>query len=239
MKHMRFSKPFLLLLAAFSILISCRKEDTLHVDDISGLGGDIWVKGPIDQWLYDTLTVPYNIATKYKWDQFELELNKTITPPMEEKIIPVMGTVKRVWIEPYIAQAGELFFKKYCPKFFVLAGSASYNLDGSITLGTAEGGRKVVLYALNDFKNKSMAGYLPKDSATVKQMFHVIEHEFTHILDQNIQRPVAFDVVCKGLYTADWINTNDGQALLDGFISAYALSSPTEDFAETLSLMIL
>ena len=70
-------------------------------------------------------------------------------------------------------------------------------------------------------------------------MFHVIEHEFTHILDQNIRRPVAFDEVCKGLYTADWINTSDDEALKDGFISAYALSSPTEDFAETLSLMII
>ncbi len=53
-----------------------------------------------------------------------------------------MSTVKKMWIDPYIAQAGELFFKKYSLKFFVLAGSASWNLDGSITLGTAEGGEK-------------------------------------------------------------------------------------------------
>ncbi len=237
--YMRFINPLLFVIVSMVTIVSCRKEDALHVDDISGLGGDTWPPGPIDQWLYDTLTVPYNIATKYKWDQFELEVNKTIVPPKEEKVIPVMSTIKRVWIEPYIAQAGELFFKTYCPKFFVLAGSGSYNLDGSVTLGTAEGGRKVVLYALNDFKNKSMPDYVPADSGVLKQMFHVIEHEFTHILDQNAQRPVAFDAVCKGLYTADWINTNDAGALQDGFISAYALSSPIEDFAETLSLMII
>ena len=150
-----------------------------------------------------------------------------------------MSSVKRVWIDPYILQGGEFFFKKYCPKLFVLAGSANWNLDGSITLGTAEGGRKIVLYLLNDFKNKSMPGYTPADSAIPKQMFHVIHHEFGHILDQNIRRPVAFDEVCKGLYTADWINTNDYAARQDGFVTAYAESSPFEDFVEMISIMLI
>lgn len=106
-------------------------------------------------------------------------------------------------------------------------------------MGTAEGGRKVILYLLNDFKTKSIPGYVLTDSAVPKRMFHVIEHEFTHILDQNIQRPVEFDLIGKGFYTTDWINTNDFEARKDGFISAYALSNPTEDFAEMVSLMLI
>jgi substrate import-associated zinc metallohydrolase lipoprotein len=235
---MQVSKSFLPLLGLV-ILLSCKKEEALTVDDIPGLGGDTWAKTPVDQWLYDTLTVPYNIATKYKWDQFELELNKTIVPPKEEKIIPVMRAVEKIWIEPYVAQGGKLFFKKYSPKFFVLAGSANWNLDGSITLGTAEGGRKVVLYLLNDFRNKTMPGYVPADSVIPKQMFHVIHHEFGHILDQNIRRPVEFDAITKGFYTADWINTNDAEARKDGFVTAYALSSPFEDFVEMISIMLI
>jgi substrate import-associated zinc metallohydrolase lipoprotein len=235
---MRLTK-FLLPLLAAVILFSCKKEDPLKVDDIPGLGGDTWAKGPVDQWLHDTLTVPFNIATKYKWDQFELEINKTIVPPKEEKVVPVMRSVKKVWIEPYIAEGGELFFKKYAPKFFVLAGSASWNLDGSITLGTAEGGRKIVLYLLNEFRNKTMAGYVPADSVVPKQMFHVIHHEFGHILDQNIRRPVEFDAICQGFYTSDWINTNDVEARKDGFITAYALSNPFEDFVEMVSIMMI
>ena len=236
---MRFIKSSLLFLFGLTLLVSCKKEDPLNVDDISGLGGDTWIKTPLDQWLYDSLVVPYNIATKYKWDQFELELNKDLVPPDESKVIPVMGTVDRVWITPYVLQGGVEFFKKYCPKLFVLVGSASFNLDGSITLGTAEGGRKIVLYELNDFKNKTMPGYVPADSAIPKQMFHVIHHEFGHILDQNIRRPVEFDAVCKGLYTADWINTNDYAARQDGFVTAYAESSPFEDFVEMISIMLI
>jgi len=236
---MRFVKYYFLFLFGLTVLGSCKKEDALNVDDVSGLGGDTWVKTPLDQWLYDSLVVPYNIATKYKWDQFELELNKDLVPPDESKVIPVMSTVERVWINPYVLQGGVEFFKKYCPKLFVLVGSASFNLDGSITLGTAEGGRKIVLYELNDFKNKTMPGYVPGDSAIPKQMFHVIHHEFGHILDQNIRRPVEFDAVCKGLYTADWINTNDYAARQDGFVTAYAESSPFEDFVEMISIMLI
>ena len=236
---MRFVKYYFLVLFGLTVLGSCKKQDALNVDDVSGLGGDTWVKTPLDQWLYDSLVIPYNIATKYKWDQFELELNKDLVPPDESKVIPVMSTVERVWINPYVLQGGVEFFKTYCPKLFVLVGSASFNLDGSITLGTAEGGRKIVLYELNDFKNKTMPGYVPADSAIPKQMFHVIHHEFGHILDQNIRRPVEFDAVCKGLYTADWINTSDYAARQDGFVTAYSESSPFEDFVEMISIMLI
>src|SRR5947209_3279622 len=140
-----------LFITLFIGISACKKHTDLgNVDNIPGLGGDTWVKGPIDNWIYDNLTKPFNISVKYKWDQFELELNKDLVPPKEEKIVPVMQAVKKVWIDTYIAEAGDVFMRTYCPKFFVLCGSASWNTDGTITLGTAEGGRKIVLYVLND-----------------------------------------------------------------------------------------
>ncbi len=229
----------LLIIISFSFTVfSCQREDPLHVDDIPGLGGDTWVKTPLDQWLYDSITIPYNISIKYKWDQFELEINKTLVPPMEEKIIPAMRSLKKVWIEPYITEAGRVFFNKYSPKFFILAGSANWNIDGSVTLGTADDGRKVMLYELNEFRNKSMSGYTSADTGVLKQMFWVMEHEFTHILDQNVRRPVEFDAISAGFYTSDWINTSTMEARRDGVISAYALSRNYEDFAEMVSIML-
>ncbi|NII27894.1 hypothetical protein HB364_22615 [Pseudoflavitalea sp. X16] len=237
---LRYSRRVFLLLACISVITACKKEDDLNnIDEIPGLGGDTWVKGPIDYWIYDNLTKPYNIAVKYKWDQFELELNKTLVPPKEEKIIPVMEAVKKVWIDNYVAEAGELFIKKYCPKFFVLAGSASYNTDGTITLGTAEGGRKVVLYVLNDFRTKAMPSYQPADSANIKMMFHTIEHEFGHILHQNIMYTQDFKRITTGLYTANWTNMSDAAARRDGFVTNYAMSAPDEDFVEMIAMMLV
>ena len=222
------------------LAVACNKSEKLSpVDDIPGLGGDVWVKGPIDNWIYDYLTKPFNISVKYKWDQFELELNKNLVPPREEKIIPVMEAVKKVWIDTYIAEAGGAFMRTYCPKFFVLCGSASWNTDGTITLGTAEGGRKIVLYVLNDFRTKAMSGYTPSDSFTVKQMFHTIEHEFGHILHQNVLYPDDFKRITPGFYTANWNNVSDNAARRDGFVTAYAMSAPDEDFVEMISMMLI
>lgn len=239
---MKALKFLFVLLIGSVFLVSCEKEEKLNpadVDNIPGLGGDTWTQTAVDKWILDNLTTPYNIAVKYKWDQSELEFDKTLVPPKEEQIIPVMDAIKKGWIAPYISETGELFFKKFTPKFFSLVGSGSYNLDGSVTLGTAEGGRKVVLYQTNYFRTKGMPGYVQSDSFLIKQMFHTIHHEFGHILHQNIIYPPEFKRIGQSLYTSDWINTNDFEANTNGFVTAYAMSGPDDDFVEMISIMLV
>ncbi|HKO80191.1 MAG TPA: substrate import-associated zinc metallohydrolase lipoprotein, partial [Chitinophagaceae bacterium] len=134
-----------------SVFASCKKEDfdINEANNINGLGGDTWVKGPIDNWIYDTLTLPYNISVKYKWDQWEdlSDITKIIVPPKEEVIIPILSATRKAWINPYIAEAGELFFKRLSPKFMYMVGSPAFESNGAIKLGQAEGGRKIILLA--------------------------------------------------------------------------------------------
>jgi len=229
----------ILFFCCLGMMVSCKKSDSLgDVSNISGLGGDSSVATSIDKWIYDTLTVPFNISAKYRWDQFELELNKNLTPPMESKIIPVLSAVKQVWINTYIAEAGSNFMKTLIPKFFVLVGSASWNTDGTITLGTAEGGRQITLYVLNDFRTKSMPGFKPSDSVNIKQMFHTIEHEFGHILHQHVLYPTEFKTIGVGFYTSNWNNVSESDAHREGFVTAYSMSGPDEDFVEMISIML-
>lgn len=238
---MKILKTFFFVLSLVFFASSCKKEDPLGpADNIPGLGGDTWAKGPLDNWIYDNLTVPYNIGVKYKWDQSELQsdLNKTLVPPMEDKVIPVMSAIKTAWIDTYISEAGELFFKNISPKFFVLVGSPAYE-RGAFKLGTAEGGRKVVLYNINSFRIKGMTGYVPDDAGTVIEMFHTIQHEYAHILDQNIKVPVEFSASSARFYTSDWLNLTFRETLNEGFISEYAISSKAEDWAEMVSLMLV
>src|SRR5215212_3009917 len=136
MKHLFKISAVCFLLITFA---SCKKDENLDGPLPLGLGGDTWVKGPIDTWLYDSLTKAYNIDVKYRWDPWELQLDRTLVPPDESKIIPAMTAVKRIWIDPYTAEIGsELFIKKYAPKSFVLVGSPQYNYNGTIVLGQAE-----------------------------------------------------------------------------------------------------
>jgi substrate import-associated zinc metallohydrolase lipoprotein len=235
---MKVIKPLLVALTVV-LFATCKKEAPLRdVNNISGLGGDTWAQGPIDKWIYDNLTVPYNIAVKYKWDQSEIELNRTVVPPKEEQVVPVLSAIKKAWIDAYEAEAGSLFVKKYTPKFFILEGSGSYNPDGTATLGTAEGGRKVVLYQLNYFRTKDMPGFQPSDSLLIKTVLHTIHHEFGHILHQTVMYPLEYKRISVGLYTANWNNVSDVAARRDGFITAYAMSKPDEDFVEMIAMML-
>jgi substrate import-associated zinc metallohydrolase lipoprotein len=228
-----------LVVLALAVFASCKKEDDLgDVSQIPGLGGDTWAATPIDIWIRDTLTIPFNVTAKYKWDQGELDFNKTLTPPDESKIIPVMSSIKRVWIDNYVKEAGKPFMMKLIPKYFVLVGSASWNTDGTITLGTAEGGRQIDLYVLNDFRIKGMTGFKPSDSFNIIQMFHTIEHEFGHIMHQTVYYPEDWKRISVGDYTSNWNNDTDSTANERGFLSAYAQSAPDEDFVETISIML-
>jgi substrate import-associated zinc metallohydrolase lipoprotein len=235
MKHIN---AFFFLLSVILLGACTEKDDLSGVQNIPGLGGDTWAPGSLDAWLHDSITVPYNIEVKYKWDQFEFDVTKTLVPPKEEVVIPAIRAIQKVWINNYIDAAGSLFFKKYSPKFFVLSGSASWNDNGTITLGTAEGGRKVVMYLLNDFRTKEMPGYTLRDTGNVKQIFHVIEHEFGHILHQTIMYPIEFKKICAGFYTGNWNNIQDSAAHHAGFVTPYAMSNESEDFVEMIAMML-
>jgi substrate import-associated zinc metallohydrolase lipoprotein len=216
------------------ILVGCSSKIEDVSPKVEGLGGDILPKQAVDVWLEQTFTKPYNIEVKYRWDPYEVDLAKTLTPPLASKVQPSMEAVKAIWIDPYEAEAGSDFIKRFCPKQYVLVGSLNWNTNGTITLGTAEGGRKVVLYGINDFDKKNVEG-----PTGIKQMLHTIHHEFGHILQQNIPPTVAFDRITAGTYTSTWFNISDATALSLGYVSSYAMNSPTEDFVEVLAEMLV
>lgn len=218
-----------LLLFTVSLLAACEKEDEADTS-LPGLGGETWAKGPLDDWLHENFVVPFNIEVKYRFDRYEVALNKVLAPVREDKVIPVMETIRKTWIEPYEKEAGAAFIKRLAPKQFVLIGSAEYNSNGTITLGTAEGGRKVVLFVVNDFD--------PKLESEVKQMLHTIHHEFAHILHQTIMYPEEFKRITPS-YTASWNDFSLADARSRGFITEYARSNPDDDFVEMISIMLI
>jgi substrate import-associated zinc metallohydrolase lipoprotein len=211
--------------------ISCREEDPNLDEPILGLGGDTWTKGELDKWIADNFTTPYNIEVKYRWDASEFNLTRNLVPPSLDKVIPIMEVVKKGWIEPYIAEAGDAFIKTFCPKQYVLAGSASFNPNGTIVLGEAEGGRKVVLYRINDFEKS--------DEAQVKEILHTIHHEFAHILHQNVLYPEEYRRITPAGYTGTWYLISNEEAYAKGFITPYAQASTDEDFVEMASTMLV
>jgi substrate import-associated zinc metallohydrolase lipoprotein len=214
----------------FAALSSCKKEDDVHAN-LDAIDRNQPAKTALDDWIDANFVGPYNIEVKYRWDAFELDLSKDMTPPRESQVIPAMQTVMDVWIKPYEAVGGGDFMKENAPKQFVLVGSPEFNGDGTITLGTAEGGRKIVLYVINDFDKTN--------ARDVKQMIQVIQHEFTHILNQKVAFAPAFNLITKSDYTANWYNFSLETARSLGYITQYSRSSPIEDFAEMVANMLM
>ena len=232
MKHF---KNLIAIACLLMVLASCRKEEKLNVQQSPGLGGDVTVPTTIDKWLMDSLTTPYNIAVKYRWDPANASIYKTVTPADESRVIPLFSALRKVWISPYNDETGsDLFMKKYAPKQFVLIGSVEYDYY-SVTLGQAEGGNSIVFFDVNQNYDKNPV-------TSIKRVIHTAHHEFGHILHQTIAYPRDFvgSSSQAGLpgYTPTWFNISDATAFSYGYATAYSMSGPDDDWVETLSTML-
>ncbi len=229
MKRLFYSVSTILL--AISSVVSCSKDESLDVD-LSEYNYDTFEKLPIDDYIYNVLTKPYNVEVVYRFDRSHTDVGKNISPPRIEQVQPAVDMILDGFLKVYEKVAGDQFTKTYTPKQFVLFGSHAYNTNGTVTLGTADGGRRVVLYDINNIN--------PNNSADIKRRLRTIHHEFTHIVNQIVDIPTPFRVVTTD-YVADWTASanNDAEALRLGFISQYSRSNYVEDFAETVAHLLV
>lgn len=220
-------KIFYLLIFIPFFFTGCNEEDDLGPSIIDTSTPQL---SELDTWIRKNYTTLYNVEVKYKWDDTELENDKVLVPPAEDKVQPFLEAMLKVWVGPYEIEGGETFIRKYIPKLLVLVGSRNYNDNGTITQGQAESGMKIEIFELNYFD--------PTNKALIKRQFHVMHHEFGHILHQTIMFPVEYKSLTPEGYTANWNNFSDSQALEQGFITSYAKAAPEEDFVEMIATML-
>lgn len=221
----RYFLHSLLLLAAVIVMQSC-SEDKLTP---SVFDPDSVEYTEIDLWMIENFVKPYNIEILYKWQDIQSDYTHNLTPPAEEKAWGFADALKKIWCDPYMNVAGKYFFKKLAPKQFVLIGSIKYNSSGTYTKGSAEAGRKIIIYEVDQ--------YDPKNAVRLKRYMKTIHHEFAHIADQTIEVPKDFERITPA-YVERWDAVSDQEANNAGFITNYAMSQPSEDFAEMVGMML-
>jgi len=218
----------------FIILVGlggCRKEDDLNVDIPSMNPDEPLENTALDQWLTTTFLDPYNMDVVYRYNRYYGDVARNITPPKVENVQPMMQIVLDGFIKIYEEIAGKTFSKSYLPKEWVLFGSNSYPSSGSPLAGDAAAGRRIRLYGLNNgdaFSPGSIAGKL-----------QVVHHEFTHILNQLVAMPTDFESISKRDYSATWSTLSRDSTHKLGFVTSYASGSAGEDFAETVSYLLI
>lgn len=234
MHRIKLSSCLFLAAAIMLSVTGCRKKDDLtdRVDKMNFISDLYQINGPIDQWLFDKFTVPYNIRIQYKWDRSKVDLSKTMTPVDEARVIPVGEKLLKYYLEPYQAEAGDYFVKKYPPKEYLFVGSPEYNTNGTITLGSADAGRKVILFRLNEINDDEWS--------SVQRMLKTVHHEFAHIMDQTRAVPPEYGSLNKADYVDDlWPDFDEQEGHDLGFVSKYARKVKSEDFAEMVAILLV
>jgi substrate import-associated zinc metallohydrolase lipoprotein len=184
----------------------------------------------LDNWIMDNFTKPYNIEIIYRWNYTESDLSRFLTPAREENVDGFIKILNRIWTSPYVAIAGIDFVNSTCPKQVLLVGSSAYNSNGTVTLGTAEAGRKVVLYEVDEFDRT--------DGDRLRRYMKTVHHEYTHIQNHLRIFDPDYELITVENYRSDWNNVALQTAYNNGFISQYAQASPSEDFAEMVGIML-
>lgn len=223
-----------IFMAAVAFLAVACSEDDLDSQSIFR-DETVTEENDFDRWLQNNYVDNYNIQFKYRFEFKESDDDYNLAPADYDKAVALAKLTKYMWLESYEAVVGKDFIRTYCPKIMHLVGSPAYNDNGSIVLGTAEGGMKITLYNVNNLDlNDLRLDFLNQ------WYFHTMHHEFAHILHQTKNYPTEFNNVTKDSYqSTSWINLTDSiTAWKMGYITPYASNEAREDFVEVLSTYI-
>jgi substrate import-associated zinc metallohydrolase lipoprotein len=192
-------------------------------------------RNEFDHWLLENFITPYNIDVKYKWEDIESNITFDLAPAGYKESIILSKIIKHVWLESYDEVCGIDFTRSFVPKQLLFVGSGAFYSDTqSEVLGTAEGGLKVILYRVN-----TISEYADNTEMLNKIYFHTMHHEFAHILHATKNYNPDFEKITESGYIgSEWAEKTDEEALKKGFITAYAMDQPDEDFVEIIACRI-
>ena len=206
---------FLVLLLFPAVLAACSEDD---LSSTSVIQPPQVVQNDFDRWLDRHYLAPYNIEFQYRYTDIESSMGYYLTPADYNQSIALAKLVIALCLEPYDEVTGSRdFIRAYFPKIIFLTGSPAYKSNGSIILGTAEGGKKITLFNVDALQIASI------DAST--NYSKTIHHEFGHILNQTKPYTTDFKEITGTLYVGDscWDTyKTDASALQVGLISRYA-----------------
>lgn len=209
-------------------LSSCASKDDLGESELDITTPELT---DLDVWIRDNYTFDYNIEVLYRWNENAVDRNRYLFPPTAEKVQPALAAIKKIWIDTYTEVGGEDFIKKIAPREVLLVGGINLNPSGTITLGVAEGGKRITFF------NTDLVDL--KDKASLVRFVSTMQHEYAHILNQTVPfDEEEFQAITPFNYTAQWFNESIEQANELGYITDYARASVTEDFAEMVNAML-
>ncbi|MEO1054670.1 MAG: substrate import-associated zinc metallohydrolase lipoprotein [Bacteroidota bacterium] len=216
---------------AITVMVSaCYPDETLNAP-VNNQG--VQLDSDLDIFIEENFTKEFGMAIRYRFVDRYVDPGQRVTPPRLETVQPMLDFIQEFWIDPYLeVENGEEFFRGHVPSEIVFLGGLIFNEDGTVTLGTADAGAQITFTNVNAID--------PEDFDWVTLQLQTVYHEFAHTVHQQYKLPNAFETISPSGYTSagSWFTLNDEEALIRGFVSPYATSSPNEDFAETVAFFL-
>lgn len=228
MKNLKNIKLGFIFLLASVLFFSCETEDALGSSEVNT---DTPGLTALDHWLRDNYTTPYNIEVLYKWNENTVDLDRYLHPPILDSVKPALKAVKEIWLDTYAEVGGADFVKNIAPRQLQLVGGINLNPSGTITLGVAEGGKRITFFNTDFLRTNN--------KKNLNRFVSTIQHEYCHILNQT--KPFdeeAYQKITPSGYTAQWFNEKINNSRELGFITNYARASVIEDFAEMVNIIL-
>lgn len=228
-------KKYLLLLPVLALLLAgCNvdkidKEHSVITDPVYDTQSPIY---HFEQYLRKRFVAPYNVEMIYRWRENATVTSYNLVPCRLGRVDSIAHLTHYLWFDLYDQVVDTTFLKIYGPRMIQYIGSKGYNSNGTATLGTADGGIKIILYGMNEL-------HLNNINELNQYAFHVMHHEFSHILHQTKTYPKDFEFISMGMYDPDqWQNQKDTVVHRRGFVSPYASGAPREDFVEVIATYV-
>ncbi|MCL2027386.1 MAG: putative zinc-binding metallopeptidase [Bacteroidales bacterium] len=238
---------YLAMLALSVLMVNCSEE---KLDPNSVIREPIRVETPLDQWLNTNYVGAYNIDVQYRFADIQSQMNYNLIPADYQKSVQLAKVIHFLCLAPYDSVTGSRDFARLAfPKFLVFVGSGAHNNNGTVILGTAEDGIRVVMYQVNSWNTDvppNPANFYPMSNAwNSVRYFHTLHHELGHILHQLKPYSQTFRAISATDYVQDdwstvYANNPDGlrSARQAGFITQYSSKNDNEDFVELFSIYI-
>lgn len=243
----RYIAYSLLALAVSLLSVSCNQDTEIDYENSIFTDDNEPEQSAFDKWVLSNYTNPYNILLKYRMEDKESDMTHVLVPAVYEKSVVLAKIVKHVWLEAYDEATGNPnFLRHYVPKILHFIGSPAYEDNGTMVVGTAEGGMKITLYNVNDIDPANI------DIDMLNEYyFQTMHHEFAHILHQTKNFDPSFERITENSYVgSDWYikidpvtgqasSRSNADAWKEGFVTAYAMSESREDFVENIATYVV
>lgn len=222
----------MVLMALTAVCTGCKKDEftkSIFIDPVVDPSSPTY---KFDNYLQKRFVEKYNVEIIYRWKDNTMSASYNLVPVSMMRADTIAHLCHYLWFDVYDKCVSTDFLNIYGPRMIQFVGSKGYMSNGTAKLGTAEGGIKILLYGMNEMDITSAADMN-------QYAFHVMHHEFSHILHQTKTYPKEYEAISMGKYDSDqWQNNKDSVVHRLGFVTCYASSQPREDFVETISTYV-